>query len=751
MDNVTTSYIDVNPLHAAARQAATFGMAVFPIEAGTKDRPLVKEWPRAATTDPAQIDAWWTEYPNANIGWVPGRCAFVIVDLDCKPGKPNGRDALAAIEVEHELIPRTCTLITPSGGEHRIFNGALPSSAGRIAPGVDIRGGVWKDGEFVSAGYGLLPPSVVDGKPYVWTDRRPENHHTADVPAWLARMGRSSTTEARKAPEGVELDTELAIDTARAWLLQQPPATEGTASEQFYRYACRLKDWALSLEQTAELLAEFNPGYDPDDIAARVANAFRYGQNEIGSDPILTDEEVFGDPAEIIMWRDGNLVRLADYLEAHPREKAEAKLREATAELAEAAAANPNNTADPEQVRREDKAAAGEGRWPLTHIRDRATALARPKPVMLVEQIIPDRKLIMPWGDTGCGKTYWTAEVVTAVAMRRPAFGKYAIVKPGDTGIAVIFAGEDCDYLDQTRLTAIEQRFERSLQGLVYTVDTAIPINDPNLFNIYRDELRRLQDIAGKPIDIIANDTLKRSLGLLKQNDDDTGRRFTLAMEGLIDEFACPILCNAHQPKSGPDGAIAGSGDFTANAPVTPHLMSEKDSSGRLISVECRFEPKFRVGPAPMPFTARCEPVTLPAPIGGVVSDLVLVALTAAEQAGRITPAKARLLSEQEDRRTVERVLAEQGAHDLDSGLLGEVLSGYLAGGRLDGETENEHALRKRGWKTKLDNGARRPEGNPAFAGLFDMDARGDGTPRIPRPMRRWFLPVHATSTVPLW
>jgi hypothetical protein len=402
-------------------------------------------------------------------------------------------------------------------------------------------------------------------------------------------------------------------------------------------------------------------------------------------------------------------------------------------------AENPQAAEERAARRGEDKAAHKEGRWPLTHIRDRATALSAPDPIMLVESIIPDRKLIMPWGDTGCGKTYWSLEVATAVAMRRPAFGKYAIVKPAPAGVAVIFAGEDCDYIDKSRLTVIETQFGQSLQGLVYTVGTAIPINDPNLFNAYQDELRRLQDLTGKPIDIVVNDTLKRSLGLLKQNDDDTGRKFTFAMEGLIEEFGCPILCNAHQPKSGADGAIAGSGDFTANCPVTPHLIGEKDGLGRLVSMECRFEPKFRVGPAPAPFAARAVLVTLPKPVGGVTSDLVLVALTPLEQAQRVTPAKAARLSEQEDRRTVERVLSDRKAQDLDTAISTEYLAQLLAGDRHDGETENDHLGRRYAWKQKLDNGARRPAGNPTFAGLFAMDNRGDASLAIRRPVRRWF------------
>jgi hypothetical protein len=52
------------------------------------------------------------------------------------------------------------------------------------------------------------------------------------------------------------------------------------------------------------------------------------------------------------------------------------------------------------------------------------------KPNLVVESLVPARKLVMPWGGTGEGKTYFIAELGTAIAMRRKAFGQFEVRLP---------------------------------------------------------------------------------------------------------------------------------------------------------------------------------------------------------------------------------------------------------------------------------------------------------------------------------
>ena len=54
-------------LHRAARTYATNGVAIFPCQPRGK-RPITGRGFHDATCDLDQIDAWWTEHPDANIG-----------------------------------------------------------------------------------------------------------------------------------------------------------------------------------------------------------------------------------------------------------------------------------------------------------------------------------------------------------------------------------------------------------------------------------------------------------------------------------------------------------------------------------------------------------------------------------------------------------------------------------------------------------------------------------------------------------
>ncbi|GAA2064063.1 bifunctional DNA primase/polymerase [Streptomyces albiaxialis] len=100
-----------------------------------------------ATTDPDAIRALFAAAPWATgYGIACGRSPLHLVglDLDVK----NGTDSLAALErlgAEHGFtIPETTTVLTPSGGRHLWLRGpgdvTIPNSAGRLAPGIDVRG-----------------------------------------------------------------------------------------------------------------------------------------------------------------------------------------------------------------------------------------------------------------------------------------------------------------------------------------------------------------------------------------------------------------------------------------------------------------------------------------------------------------------------------------------------------------------------------------------------------------------------------
>ncbi|MGX1549514.1 bifunctional DNA primase/polymerase [Streptomyces adustus] len=100
-----------------------------------------------ASTDPARIRAmfaaapWTTGYGIA-CGLAPHH--LIGVDLDTKSGT-DAPAALRELARRHLFtIPATVVVLTPSGGRHLWLTGpphvVVPNSAGRLAPGIDIRG-----------------------------------------------------------------------------------------------------------------------------------------------------------------------------------------------------------------------------------------------------------------------------------------------------------------------------------------------------------------------------------------------------------------------------------------------------------------------------------------------------------------------------------------------------------------------------------------------------------------------------------
>lgn len=142
---------NLTPLDGA-HDWALRGQYVFPITAGKKAPPLVQDWESAATIDAAQIDKWASEFQNCNWGCAPGRSGHVVFDVDRKKGK-DGLAELERLATEFGFeIPDTLIVATPNGGFHLYFNGTAQSSAGKIAPGVDVRS---------RGGYVLVPGSVL--------------------------------------------------------------------------------------------------------------------------------------------------------------------------------------------------------------------------------------------------------------------------------------------------------------------------------------------------------------------------------------------------------------------------------------------------------------------------------------------------------------------------------------------------------------------------------------------------------------
>ena len=141
------------------RQAVAYarrGWPVFPCQPGKKT-PATTHGYLDATTDQAQITAWFTRNPEYNLAIATGAPGPDVLDVDHHGLAGNGYPAFFRLRAAGLADGAAAYVRTPSGGLHAYFvgsdqrNGHLPGSH------LDFR---------AVGGYVLAPPSAVGGKPY---------------------------------------------------------------------------------------------------------------------------------------------------------------------------------------------------------------------------------------------------------------------------------------------------------------------------------------------------------------------------------------------------------------------------------------------------------------------------------------------------------------------------------------------------------------------------------------------------------
>jgi Bifunctional DNA primase/polymerase, N-terminal len=167
----------MSDLLAAALDYAARGLPVFPCTPRGKT-PAVGRGFHAATTNPATIRRLWTD-PDRNIGIPTGASSRLwILDIDGEEGEASLRD----LEARHGAIPKTRIVIT-SRGRHAWFAyaGTIPSSVGKIGPGLDVR---------ADGGYAIAPPSV-HSSGHCYAFRGDPWQELAAAPQWLIDAARA--------------------------------------------------------------------------------------------------------------------------------------------------------------------------------------------------------------------------------------------------------------------------------------------------------------------------------------------------------------------------------------------------------------------------------------------------------------------------------------------------------------------------------------------------------------------------------
>ena len=271
--NVLASLIRVDgspSLALAARNLASADVPVFPCLPEGK-RPLTHRGFLDASSDAAQITAWWSHTPNANIGIPTGAASgVVVVDVDVH-GPTDGRLAWKRA-AEAGLVSGAGVLVrTPTGGTHAYFAvtpGTEQRSWQAAAAGVDFRG----DG-----GYIIAPPSqrMIDGSTERYRIADIAAHSVGTVDAARLRDFLDPRPVVPRRAKG----TSVVVDGKRlaAWVAGRG---EGERNRGLFWAACRLAENGVSPAEALDALgaAAQSAGLGDREITTTVRSAYRATQ-----------------------------------------------------------------------------------------------------------------------------------------------------------------------------------------------------------------------------------------------------------------------------------------------------------------------------------------------------------------------------------------------------------------------------------------------------------------------------------------
>lgn len=280
----------------AALQLAAAGFYLFPMRfIDGKKIPAIKGWPEKATTDPEQIRKWFGSGDlNVAIATEPSR--LIVFDTDQKNGVDGDANLRAALGANAAILDTLLTVRTPTGSRHYYTRGdAVRNSASLIAPGVDIRS---------KGGYVVAPGAISDKGRY-------KVEHAAklsDIPQCMVDLIAKAYVKAERVEleVAVDLDTPAAQAQAIAYLSTAAPSIQGQGGNaNAYHIACELRDRGISEDMALDCMdfySDWNercvPEWPRDELAAVVANAYRYAENSPGAKSI---ELEYGD-LDLTVW-----------------------------------------------------------------------------------------------------------------------------------------------------------------------------------------------------------------------------------------------------------------------------------------------------------------------------------------------------------------------------------------------------------------------------------------------------------------
>lgn len=259
--------MNINPIKKYSDLAAE-GFASFPIRPNEKS-PLTPHGFKDASLDPEQHRAWAEQFPDSNIAYATGAPSgrLLVIDVDVKNNK-SGAKSYIALEKELGPFPETRTVLTPSGGFHKLYyypEGMKIQSKVGFRDGIDIR---------CESAYCLGPSSSINGEPYDWVDRSVPIQPAPET--MLEELAKQGTTRRKRKSRKNEI------------------VAAGSRNHAVMLYAFSMLNSGLDYDRLEEQLLDYNntccnPPLPESEVSQVAANVIKSHQENIGNSLHTTD------------------------------------------------------------------------------------------------------------------------------------------------------------------------------------------------------------------------------------------------------------------------------------------------------------------------------------------------------------------------------------------------------------------------------------------------------------------------------
>lgn len=259
------------PLPEAARAFAAAGVPVFPCAPGGK-HPLIRDGQgfRDATTDLAQVEAWWSRAPEANIGIPTGAVSgVVVIDVDVH-GPVNGYERFARADRAGLVDGWEVLARSPSAGMHAYYpasDGVEQRSWQAVRAGIDFRG----DG-----GYIIAPPSrrIIDGHPVPYVVETFATSPGSPVDAARLRDFLDPRPEPASRPARSVAGSGAEMSRLAAWVSRRQ---EGERNHGLFWAACKLAEHQVVPSDALDVLtaAAGHAGLSEREAVTTIRSAYR--------------------------------------------------------------------------------------------------------------------------------------------------------------------------------------------------------------------------------------------------------------------------------------------------------------------------------------------------------------------------------------------------------------------------------------------------------------------------------------------